>query len=197
MPAAQRKITPNDVLPINDYIARRNDLRKANVERKRRRRIHVGPFVTVFFESYETMLQQIQEMLYIERGGEEQLQDEMEAYNPMIPQGEELTATLMFEIDDERMRRRILGQLGGIEDHIAMMVGDDRVGALPEQDVDRTTADGKASSVQFLHFPFTPAQIAKFRDPAVQVSFVMDHPNYGHIAMLPAEVRQELASDFA
>ena len=114
----------------------------------------------------------------------------------MIPQGAELTATLMFGIPDETKRRLILGQLGGVEESISISIGGDRVKAVAETDLDRTTADGKTSSVHFLHFPFTPGQIAAFRAGG-DILVRIDHPNYGHAAILNDAVRAELAGDFA
>ena len=98
------------------------------------------------------MIYQIQEMLYIERGGKEQLQDEIKAYNPLVPKGKELVATLMFEIDNEKRRKDFLNSVGGIENKIFIKIGDKKVVAMPEDDTDRTSEDGKASSVHFLHF---------------------------------------------
>jgi hypothetical protein len=142
------------------------------------------------------MWAQIQEMLYIEKGGDEQLVDEMRAYNPLIPQGAELIATLMFEIDDPLRRANVLARLGGVEETIFIQLGDDKVMAEPEDDVDRTTPDGKTSSVHFLHFRFTPQQIARFRDPAVQVLLGIGHQNDAHLAILQPPVRASLGADF-
>ena len=100
------------------------------------------------------MLAQVQEMLYIEKGGDEQLKDELSAYNPLVPNGKELTATLMFEIDNPVSRAAFLGKVGGIEEKVYMKVDGDLIKAVPEEDVDRTSAEGKASSVQFIHFKF-------------------------------------------
>ena len=100
MPKEKREIQKEDIMPLDAYIKNRKELRKNIVEFKKDRRIALGPYATFYFESYETMLAQVQEMLYIEKGGDEQLQDELSAYNPLIPNGKELTATLMFEIDN-------------------------------------------------------------------------------------------------
>ncbi len=197
MPRETCEITPTDLMPLSDYLKIRKEKREENVLRKKFRRISVGPHVTVFFENYDTMWMQVQEMLYIEKGGEDQIIDELRAYNPMIPNGSELTCTLMFEIDDELTRRRVLSRLGGVEKTISIVVGSHKIKAVPEMDIDRTSASGKASSVQFLHFPFTPEQIAAFRDPALQATFVIDHENYGHIAIISDRVRGELSVDFS
>jgi hypothetical protein len=163
---------------------------------KRNRRIEVGPVATFYFESFETMLQQIQEMLYIEKGGAEQIDGELAAYNPLIPNGKELTATVMFEIDDPIRRGRFLARLGGVEETAFIKLDGEIVKGVPEADQDRTTADGKASSVQFVHFPFTPRQIAMFREANRQVVIGFSHPEYSHMAVVPEAVRAALAEDF-
>jgi hypothetical protein len=164
---------------------------------KRNRRVEVGPFVTFYFESFETMRHQVQEMCWIEQGGPEQIPDELAAYNPLIPQGTELVATFMIEIDDPIRRKRVLGQLGGIEESAFLRVFGETIAAAPEADQDRTTAEGKASSVQFVHFPFTLAQIALFRTPGAEVVLGLSHTHYGHMAVLPEATRAELAKDFS
>jgi len=173
---------------------RRGDL----IARKRQRRLAVGPDATFYFENWDTMWWQIQEMLRIEKGGEEQIADELAAYAPLVPNGHELVATLMFEIDDPVRRDRVLTGLGYVEDTIAIELDGERVAAIPElQDgVERTSPDGKTSSVHFLHFPFNDEQIARFRDPAVRAVLAIGHDNYAHMAVLPAAMREELAADF-
>ncbi len=197
MPKAARLITADDILPLATYAAERKARRAAIVELKRRRRLAVGPYATLHFECFETMWMQVQEMLYIEKGGDEQLADELAAYNPMIPKGAELTCTLMFEIEDEFRRARILSRLGGIEDSLVIRLGPITVRAVPEGDVERTKADGKTSAVHFLHFPFTPEAIAAFKDPGVEALIAFEHPDYGHLAVIPPATRAALAEDFA
>jgi hypothetical protein len=197
MPASQRKVTREDIVPDAEYAAQRKARRAALLPLKRLRRVALGPYCTFYFESYETLLFQIQEMLLVEKGGEAQIADELAAYNPLIPQGAELVATAMFEIDDERRRAVILGELGRVEDDFFIEVGAERVAGAPEGDVERTRDDGKTSSVHFLHFHFTPAQAAAFRDPAVRVMLGCDHPRYAHFAVLGEETRAELAKDLA
>src|SRR5262249_19669111 len=148
-----------------------------------------GPHVTFYFESYETMWLQVHEMVFIEKGGLEQIPDELAAYNPLIPKGSELVATFMIEIDDPLFRANVLARLGGIEETAFLTVPGAEIKAAAEADQDRTTAEGKASSVQFVHFPFTPAQISAFREPNAQVILGLSHPNYGHMAVLPETVR--------
>jgi hypothetical protein len=197
MPRETHDITESDILPLSEWAGKRVEHRKALSERKKNRRLSVGPHATLYFENWDTMWYQVQEMLWIEKGGAAQLPDELAAYNPLIPNGAELNATLMFEISDEAKRRIILGQLGGVEAMISISIGGNRIAAVPEDDLDRTTADGKTSSVHFLHFPFTPPQIAMFRDRTTDVMVRIDHPNYGHAAILGDLVRAELSGDLA
>lgn len=192
-----RIITREDIMDLATYETIRPLKREEAILRKRFRRVSVGPHVTVTFENWDSMWLQVQEMLRIEKGGEEQLVDELAAYNPMIPNGRELTCTLMFEIDDPVVRNHILGRLGGVEDHIYLSLAGERIAAEPEGDVERSRADGKASSVHFLHFPFTDAQIAAWRSGQGQALFGIDHPHYGHMALIGEDVRRELGRDFA
>lgn len=192
----KHEITRADILPMEVYGRERADRRKRMTEIKRNRRVAVGPDATFYFESFDTMFHQVHEMLFIEKGGEAQIPDELAAYNPLIPKGRELVATLMFEIDDPVRRAQFLHGLGGIEETVSFEFAGETVKGVPEADIDRTTADGKASSVQFLHFPFTDAQAAKFKDAGTQVQLQIAHEKYGHIAILPAPVKDALASDF-
>ena len=194
--ARQHEITRDDILTMEDYVKVRPERKRAIAELKKNRRVAIGPDATFYFESYDTMLHQILEMLYIERGGEEQIEDELSAYNPLVPKGRELVATLMFEIDEPVRREKFLAALGGVEETVTITVGGETISARPEQDVDRTTAEGKASSIQFLHFPFTDEQVEKFRDPETTVTLAIGHKEYGHRADLPEAVREALAGDF-
>ncbi len=193
---SKHHLSAGDILPMEQYGEIRADSRRRIAAQKRNRRVSVGPDVTFYFENYDTMWLQVHEMVFIEKGGREQVPGELEAYNPLIPQGKELVATFMIEIDDPERRKTILGQLGGIEETAFLAFDGERINSLPEEDADRTTAEGKASSVQFVHFPFTAAQVERFRAPGTQVSLGFSHPRYGHIAVLPQEVRAELANDF-
>ncbi len=194
MPASSRQVTAQDIIPDADYAAQRKERRAALQPLKRLRRVALGPHCTFYFESYDTMLFQVQEMLLTEKGGAEQLADELAAYNPLIPRGRELVATVMFEIDDPLRRASILAQLGGVEAHFFVTVGDGRIAAMSETEVERTR-DGKTSSIHFLRFPMTDPQAAAFRDPAVAVMVGCDHPRYGHLAVLTPDTRTELAKD--
>ncbi len=192
----KKEITPSDILPLATYATQRAAMRQEIVRKKKNRRIEVGPCATFYFECYETMLQQVQEMLYIEKGGAEQVADELSAYNPLIPKGAELVATVMFEIDDPVRRANVLARLGGVEQTMFIKLGDDKILGVPEADQDRTNEAGKASSVQFVHFPFTAAQIAKFKSSGQMIVIGMEHPNYGHMSVMPEAMRAELAQDF-
>ena len=197
MPAALRHITPADLIPDADYARQRRDRRTALLAVKRLRRISLGPVCTFYFESYETMLFQVQEMLLTEKGGAAQVPDELAAYNPLIPQGSELVATVMFEIEDPVRRETTLAQLGGVEDQFFVQVGTTRVLGLPEGDVERTREDGKTSSVHFLRFPLTAEQVARFRDPGTEIMIGCAHQAYSHLAGLTPASRAELARDFS
>ena len=196
MMANRHQITASDVLPLPEYMKVRGETRKKMAALKRNRRVDVGPHITFYFENWDTMWLQVQEMLYIEKGGEEQIADELSAYNPLIPKGRELCATFMIEIDDPERRKRILGRLGGVEERAFITVNGEKVVGDAEEDQDRTTAEGKASSVQFVHFNFTPAQIEAFKKPGAQVVVGFDHENYNHMSVLPESVRAALAADF-
>jgi hypothetical protein len=191
----KRSLAPADILPSAEYAKRRREERQRMIELKRRRRVEVGPFVTFYFESYDTMRHQVHEMVLIEKGGAEQVPGELAAYNPLIPQGDELVATLMVEIDDPARRARELARLGGIEGAAFIELDGKRIRGTAEEDAERTTPDGKASSVQFLRFRFAPEDAARFKIAGARVLLGIDHPNYGHIAIMPEAVRAELAED--
>ena len=196
MPREKREIQKEDIMPLDVYIGKRRELRKNIVDYKKNRRVALGPYATFYFESYETMLAQVQEMLYIEKGGDEQLQDELSAYNPLIPNGKELTATLMFEIDNPISRAAFLGKVGGIEETVFMKINGEKIKAVPEEDVDRTSAEGKASSVQFIHFNFTDDQIEKFQSNSSEIELGIDHKEYSHSTKLSKENIASLSADF-
>lgn len=193
---AKHEITRDDIMAMDHYAKQRRERRGEAVALKRNRRVEVGPVAAFYFENYATMWHQVHEMLHIERGGEDQIADELEAYNPLIPNGRELVATVMFEVDDEARRRTFLGQLGGIEETAFLRFGGEKVAGVPEADLDRTTADGKASAVQFIHFPFTDSQIELFAVAGTEVIIGFDHPSYSHMAVMPEAVRAALVEDF-
>ena len=197
MPREKREILKEDIMPLDVYTKNRKELRKNIVNFKKDRRIALGPYATFYFESYETMLAQVQEMLYIEKGGDEQLKDELVAYNPLIPNGKELTATLMFEIDNPVSRAAFLSKVGGIEGKVFIKIDGQTIKAIPEEDVDRTSAEGKASSVQFIHFKLNDEQIEKFKSDGVEVEIGIDHKEYSHTTKLSSANLSSLAADFS
>ena len=196
MSKEKRQIEKQDLLPSDVYAKSRKQIRKDLVEFKKDRRIALGPYATFYFESFETMVAQVQEMLHIEKGGDEQLKDELIAYNPLVPNGKELTATLMFEIDNPISRSAFLGKVGGIEEKIFIKINDEIIKAIPEEDVDRTSAEGKASSVQFIHFKLNDDQISKFKSDSATIELGIDHKEYTHTTRLAENSVKSLCADF-
>ena len=192
----KRQIEKKDLMPADAYAESRKQIRKELVKFKENRRIALGPYATFYFESFETMVAQIQEMLYIEKGGDEQLKDELIAYNPLVPDGKEFTATLMFEIDNPISRGAFLGKVGGIEEKIFMKIENEEIKAVPENDVDRTSAEGKASSVQFIHFKFNEEQIKKIKSGNTSIELGINHKEYTHTTKLSQDNISSLSADF-
>ena len=191
-----REVTKADLIPAEEYAKNRKAYRKEIVTYKKDRRVSLGPYANFYFESYETMKAQIQEMLHIEKGGDEQLKDELAAYNPLIPNGKELVATLMFEIDNPLSRAEFLNKVGGIEEKVFLKISGEIINSIPEKDVDRTSAEGKASSVQFIHFKFSEAQVEKFKNFSNEVIIGVDHEMYAHTAKLTENNKRALSLDF-
>tara|TARA_E500000331_G_scaffold283053_1_gene276904 strand:+ start:264 stop:863 length:600 start_codon:yes stop_codon:yes gene_type:complete len=196
MSKANKHVEKKDLLSLDIYEKNRKKIRKELVEFKKNRRVAVGPYATFYFENFETMLGQIQEMLYIEKGGDNQLKDELEAYNPLIPKGKELVSTLMFEIDNPITRADFLGKVGGIEQNAYIKIHDETIKAIAEKDLDRTSSEGKASSVQFLHFVFSNEQIKKFKEIDKEVILGINHDLYNHSSTIQKETKASLIKDF-
>jgi hypothetical protein len=196
MSKENRKIEKSDLIPENIYTETRKQIRKELVEFKKNRRIALGPYATFYFESFETMLAQVQEMLHIEKGGDDQLEDELKAYNPLVPNGKELTATLMFEIDNPVSRASFLGKVGGIEEEVFIKINSELIKGTPEEDVDRTSAQGKASSVQFIHFKFNENQINQFKSGSAIIELGIEHKEYSHNTKLTEDNIKSLTEDF-
>lgn len=190
---AKRDLTRDDLISLEDFEKVRAKKRRALLPTKKLRRVALGPHATLYFESFDTMWQQVQEMLRIEKGGEAQIADELSAYSPLVPKGGELVATLMFEIDDDVRREKVLRELGGVEEQLYVQVGDIKAYARPEQDVERTTPDGKTSSVHFLHFDLVEAAQGAFT--SAQVIIGCDHENYAHMTVLSGASKEELLKD--
>ena len=189
-------IEKKDLVPHDVYEKNRKKIRKELVEFKKNRRIPLGPHATFYFENFDTMLAQIQEMLHIEKGGDAQLKDELSAYNPLIPKGNELVTTLMFEIDNPEIRADFLGKVGGIEEKVFIQIANEKINGNPEKDIDRTSEEGKASSVQFLHFKFSDVQIDKFKNSENSVIIGINHNLYDYTIKISDQIRNELAKDF-
>ena len=196
MSKERKKIEKEDLIPADIYAESRKQIRKNIIEFKKNRRIALGPYANFYFESFETMVAQVQEMLHIEKGGDEQLKDELTAYNPLVPNGKELIATLMFEIDNPLSRGTFLGKVGGIEEKIFMKIDNELVKAIPETDVDRTSAEGKASSVQFIHFKFNDNQIKKFKSGNTIIELGIEHKEYSHTTKFSEDNIKSLSADF-
>ncbi len=196
MSKEKKQIEKEDLIPTDIYAESRKQIRKNLIEFKKDRRIALGPYATFYFESFETMVAQVQEMLHIEKGGDEQLKDELIAYNPLVPNGKELVATLMFEIDNPLSRGAFLGKVGGIEEKIFMKIDNEKIKAVPETDVDRTSAEGKASSVQFIHFKLDEDQINKFKSSDTHIELGIDHKEYAHTTKLTEDSIKSLSADF-
>jgi len=196
MTKENRVVEKSDLIDLKTYEKNRKQFRKNLVKFKKDRRIALGPYATFYFENFDTMLAQVQEMLFIEKGGDEQLKDELNAYNSLIPKGKELVATLMFEIDNPITRSNFLNKVGGIEEKVYIKINDDKIKADPEKDVDRTSAEGKASSVQFLHFKFSEEQLKKFKDNKNSVILGIDHNLYSHMTKISNENKNSLMQDF-
>ena len=192
-----REVTKADIITLEQYSEDRKQLRNEIIEFKKNRRVPLGPYATFYFECYETMLAQIQEMLYIEKGGSDQLEDELSAYNPLIPKGKELVATLMFEIDNTLSRAEFLNKVGGIDEKVFIKINDETINSTSEKDLDRTSSEGKASSVQFIHFHFTDKQIIKFKNLDNEAIIGIDHNLYNHMTKISEHTRKALIKDFA
>ena len=190
-----RPLTPDDLLSLEAYDRVRPEFRRRAIDHQKRRRVALGPDVTVAFEDRLTVQYQIQEMLRIERIFErEGVLAELEAYNPLVPDGTGLTATMMIELPDPEIRRVRLRELRGIEDRICLRVGDAPARtARADENLPRTT-DEKTASVHYLRFPLTPEDRRGFA--ASRVVLACDHPLYRHETVLDEETRGLLARDW-
>ena len=188
-----------DLFSLEDYDKQRDSFRERIILHKKNRIIFLNENASLHFEDRLTMQYQIQEMLRAEKIFESELiQEELDAYNPLIPNGRELVSTLMFEIDDPERRASVLSGLGGVEKKVLISIGqNEKIFATAEEDLDRTTAGGKASAVQFLHFEFSDRQVELFKDPGVEISIGITHQNYNFHSIIPKNVRSSLFKDFS
>ncbi|MFN3786353.1 MAG: DUF3501 family protein [Thiothrix sp.] len=191
------KLTRNDLLSLEQYAIQRKALRAQVIAHKAARKVHIGPNMTLYFEDRLTMQYQIQEMLRIERIFEpEAIQDELDAYNPLIPDGSNWKATLMIEFPDSDERKRALGRLLGIEKHTWVQIGDlPKVYPIANEDLERETTD-KTASVHFLRFELTSGMVTAARDHAA-LRMGVDHPNYTYSVDVSAATRKALVADLA
>lgn len=190
-------LTREDILPLEAYEKMRLEKRPQILALKKRRRLPVGPYAVFLFENRETLWWQIQEMLRIEKGGEAQISDELAAYAPLVPQGSEWVATLMFEIEDPKQRLNILRQLGHVEKAIRLHLKDHTILAVPTDAEERTDAAGKTSAVHFLRFPFTLTQKELvLQEPSPSLTLEISHPAYAYSAVMPPTLISEIKRDF-
>lgn len=192
------RLTRDDLYSLEKYAQLRPQMRAQVLEHKKSRAVPIGPNATLYFEDRLTMHYQIQEMLRAERVYEaEGIQDELNAYNPMIPDGTNLKATFMLEYPDESERRVALAGLKGIEDRVWMQVqGFDKVWAIADEDLERENEE-KTSSVHFLRFEFNPAMIAAAKAGA-PLAIGIDHAAYRHtVDPVPSRVCASLVKDFS
>ncbi len=192
----KRIISLDDIISNEEYGNIRSSKRREMIEFKKFRRLDVGPVASLYFESRDTMIYQIQEMAYVEKITREELNEELASYNPLVPNGRELTATMMIEIDDPLRRKNFLSRLGGVEEKVKIVIGDIEIYADYEKDVDRTTSAGKASAVHFLHFKFNDELVEAFKNKENIIQIGIDHEAYGHLSIVSDKVREELAKEF-
>jgi len=192
----KRIISLDDIISNEEYGNIRSSKRREMIEFKKFRRLDVGPVASLYFESRDTMIYQIQEMAYVEKITREELDEELASYNPLVPNGRELTTTMMIEIDDPLRRKNFLSRLGGVEEKVKIVIGDIEIYADYEKDVDRTTSAGKASAVHFLHFKFNDELVEAFKNKENIIQIGIDHEAYGHLSIVSDRVREELAKEF-
>ena len=192
------KLTPNNLLSLEDYSKQRADFRSKVMAHKKNRQVHLGEHATLYFEDSLTMQYQVQEMLRIEKIFEEEgIQEELSAYNPLIPDGKNLKATFMVEYDDVEERKAALAKLIGIEDKVWIQIkGFDKVYPIANEDLERTTEE-KTSSVHFMRFEFNDEMIAAAKQGA-PMAMGIEHENYQvELSPLADNIRDALVADFA
>ena len=190
------KLTRKDLYSLEDYAEHRSDFRTRVLAHKKNRKVHLGPVATLYFEDRQTIQYQIQEMLRVERIFEASgIEEELDAYNPLIPDGRNFKATFMIEEPDVEKRRALLAKLIGIEDRVWVRVdGNDPVFAIADEDLERTTAD-KTSSVHFMRFELDDTMAEALKQGA-SLSIGIDHHQYRHeVEPVAGPVRESLAAD--
>ena len=194
--SARGPIAVDELYSLEDYHKVRPEFRDRVLAHKKNRQVAIGPNAMLYFEDRLTMQYQVQEMLRIERIFEtEAIEEELAAYNPLIPTGTNLKATFMLEFPDIEERRARLEVLGGIEDRLYAQVGDgEHVRCFADEDLERTEGH-KTSAVHFVRFEFDAASIAEIKSGAT-LRFGIDHPEYRHEANLSADQLAALTADF-
>lgn len=188
-------LTRESLFSLETYAPMRNEFRARVMAHKKVRLVELGPHASIHFEDALTMQYQVQEMLRLERIFEpDGIQDELDVYNPLIPDGSNWKATLMFEYPDAEQRKVELARLIGVEACVYVQVADlDRVTPFANEDLDRTTAE-KTSAVHFLRFELTPKMVVAARSGA-PIRVGIDHPHYKAEVTVPAATRESMASD--
>jgi hypothetical protein len=191
------KLTRDDLYSLEKYSSVRSEFRARVIAHKANRRLAIGPHATLYFEDSLTMQYQVQEMLRLERIFEaEGIQQELDVYNPLIPDGSNWKATFMVEYEDVEERRTALARLKGIEKTVWVQAEDhEKVYPISNEDLDRETED-KTAAVHFLRFELTPEMVAAIKHGA-KVSAGIDHPAYREEVVMPARVRDSLAGDLS
>jgi hypothetical protein len=189
------RLKREDLFSLEQYSEKRAEFRARVLEHKKNRRVDVGPNLTLYFEDRLTIQYQVQEMLRIEKIFEAAgIEEELEAYNPLIPDGSNLKCTTMLEFRDVEERKERLAQLVGIEHLVWLCVdGHDRVFAISNEDLERST-DEKTSAVHFMRFELTPEMISSLKDGAA-LSFGSEHAGYPYTAEVPEATRTALLAD--
>jgi hypothetical protein len=197
----KRKLQQSDILSPQEFLEIRPQKHQEILGLKKNRRLSLGPDMMLYFENDQTLLWQIHEMLRIEKGGDEQIKDELSAYNPLIPQKQndgsaELVATMMIEINDLERRVQTLRLLTHIEQMISLRFEDHLIKATPEDEEGRTAEDGKTSSIHFLRFLFSVEQIESFKQSNQDIILEVTHPHYIHKTLISENIRKALIIDF-
>ncbi len=189
------KLEPKDLLSLEDYDSQRDEIKKELIEHKKNRTISIGENIVLIFEDYMTIKYQVQEMLRIEKiFNKKEIQEEIDAYNPLIPDGTNLKATMLIMYPDVEVRRQMLHKLHDIENNIWISCGNKKITAFADEDLDRST-DNKTSAVHFLRFQLEQEDIAEFFS-STNITIGVNHPEYSEEITLEDVVKKSLAKDF-
>ena len=188
------KLEPKDLLSLEEYDSKRDSIKKELISHKKNRTINIGDNIVLIFEDYMTIKYQVQEMLRIEKiFNKKEIQEEIDAYNPLIPDGTNLKATMLIMFPDVEVRREMLFKLHDIENKIWLSAGDKKIIAYADEDLDRST-DEKTSAVHFLRFQLEQDDIADFISSS-EVRIGVDHPEYNKEIVLDETAKKSLQGD--